>query len=229
MARLTNPAVIGNTVKLGIAPDALTTDAIEGGATISAKVDFTEPFPRFTAVYSDIAGKSTFLVAKHALDAEIKSGTKLTYYVNPEDIQLFDAETGEKLLAFFEITDNTVSAKVQVKDNNAIVSFGKTKLVVPNGAGALAEGETELTLGYTGYDCTAEAVKANPKAVIAGVVEDADVLGDTTIIKATVAGVAPYFTAIVPGVPKINIGDKIKFAYDVTALLGATKEETDAE
>ena len=229
VARLTNPAVIGNTVKLGIAPDALTTDAIEGGATISAKVDFTEPFPRFTAVYSDIAGKSTFLVAKHALDAEIKSGTKLTYYVNPEDIQLFDAETGEKLLAFFEITDNTVSAKVQVKDNNAIVSFGKTKLVVPNGAGALAEGETELTLGYTGYDCTAEAVKANPKAVIAGVVEDADVLGDTTIIKATVAGVAPYFTAIVPGVPKINIGDKIKFAYDVTALLGATKEETDAE
>jgi len=56
-----------------------------------------------------------------------------------------------------------------------------------------------------------EAVQANPKLVISGVVEDADVLGDNTIVYASVDGMQPYFTGIVAGTPKLNIGDKIKF------------------
>ena len=60
-------------------------------------------------------------------------------------------------------------------------------------------------------DCSKEAIQANPKLVIGGVVEDADVLGDNTIVYARVAGMQPYFTGIVAGTPKLNIGDKIKF------------------
>lgn len=127
---------------------------------------------------------------------------------------LFDAVTGEKLIAFRAMTPNTVAARVVVKPetNYATVSFGKTKLVLPNEGGKYENGEYVLTLGYNGMDCSKEAVSFNPKQVVAGVVEDADVLGDNTVIYARVDGVEPYFTAIVPGTPKLNIGDKIKFA-----------------
>ena len=127
---------------------------------------------------------------------------------------LFDVVTGEKLIAFRAMTPNTVAARVVVKPetNYATVSFGKTKLVLPNEGGKYDNGEYVLTLGYNGMDCSKEAVSLNPKQVIAGVVEDADVLGDNTVIYARVDGVDPYFTAIVPGTPKLNIGDKIKFA-----------------
>ena len=40
------------------------------------------------------------MVAKHALDTEVKAGEKLVYYVNPADIMLFDLETAEKIIAY---------------------------------------------------------------------------------------------------------------------------------
>ncbi len=213
-AKLTDPSVVGKTVKVGIAPDALKLTGEEGDGQIKAAVDFTEAFPRFTAVYSTVKGKTTFLVAKDVIDTELKAKDKVVYYVNPADIMLFDAVTGEKLIAFRAMTPNTVAARVVVKPetNYATVSFGKTKLVLPNEGGKYENGEYVLTLGYNGMDCSKEAVSLNPKQVVAGVVEDADVLGDNTVIYARVDGVEPYFTAIVPGTPKLNIGDKIKFA-----------------
>lgn len=261
-AKLTDPTVIGGKVKLGIAPDALKAERTSDEETeLSAVADFTELFPRFTAVYSAIKGKSTFLVAKHALDADVKNGAKLKYYVNSADegVMLFDAETGEKLLAFRAVTENKTAAKVTLKEalvtpkapkapkapkkteeaaeteaveapvaetpaveapampqepvlvKTAIIAFGKNKVVVPNEDGAFTEGEYEVQVDYKNMETGKEAVQASPKLVIAGVVEDADVLGENTIVYARVDGFQPYFTGIVAGTPKLNIGDKIKF------------------
>ena len=93
----------------------------------------------------------------------------------------------------------------------AVVSFGKCKLTLPNDDGKFDEGEYEVIVDYKNMETGKEAVQANPKLVISGVVEDADVLGDNTIVYASVDGMQPYFTGIVAGTPKLNIGDKIKF------------------
>ncbi|MBQ7224302.1 MAG: sn-glycerol-3-phosphate ABC transporter ATP-binding protein UgpC [Clostridia bacterium] len=218
-ARLTQPELIGGKVKVGISPDALKTEASEGDVELNVTVDFTEPYPRFTAVYSALEGKSTFLASKHALDADIKAGTNLTYYVNPADVMLFDAATGEKILAYRAVTNNEVVVKTTVKEGIATLAFGKSKLVVS--ADGFEEGEYAVKLGYKDMECSKEAVAANPRLVVSGVVMDADVLGGSTIIYARVDGVAPYFTAIVPGTPKLNIGDKIKFVVKAENIVKA--------
>ena len=235
-AKLTAPELIGGSVKLGIAPEALHTEAdADTDAVIKAVADFTEPFPRYTAVYSALKGKTTFLVAKHALDADIKNGAKLNYYVNPADIMLFDPTTGEKVIAFRAVTENKTMAKVVTKETvvtpkapkvaegevaapvestvvkTAAISFGKSKVIVPNDNGEFTDGEYEVIVDYKNMECTKEAAQASPKLVITGVVEDADVLGDNTIVYARVDGMLPYFSGIVAGTPKLNIGDKIKF------------------
>ena len=236
VAKLTAPELIGGSVKLGIAPEALHTEAdADTDAVIKAVADFTEPFPRYTAVYSALKGKTTFLVAKHALDADVKNGAKLTYYVNPADIMLFDPTTGEKVIAFRAVTENKTMAKVVTKETvvtpkapkvaegevaapvestvvkTAAISFGKSKVIVPNDNGEFTDGEYEVIVDYKNMECTKEAAQASPKLVITGVVEDADVLGDNTIVYAKVDGMLPYFSGIVAGTPKLNIGDKIKF------------------
>ena len=235
-AKLTAPGAVGGKVKLGIPPEALTTEATsENDAVIKATADFTEPFPRFTAVYSAVKGKTTFMVAKHPLDADVKNGAKLKYYVNPDKIMLFDMYSGEKIIAFRAVSENKTLAKVALKEvvtkvkptqsaegapqaepetivnKYAVVSFGKSKLTVPNDDGKFDEGEYEVIVDYKNMETGKEAVQANPKLVISGVVEDADVLGDNTIVYASVDGMQPYFTGIVAGTPKFNIGDKIKF------------------
>ncbi len=236
VAKLTAPELIGGSVKLGIAPEALHTEAdADTDAVIKAVADFTEPFPRYTAVYSALKGKTTFLVAKHALDADVKNGAKLNYYVNPADIMLFDPTTGEKVIAFRAVTENKTMAKVVTKETvvtpkapkvaegevaapvestvvkTAAISFGKSKVIVPNDNGEFTDGEYEVIVDYKNMECTKEAAQASPKLVITGVVEDADVLGDNTIVYAKVDGMLPYFSGIVAGTPKLNIGDKIKF------------------
>ena len=226
-AKLTAPGAVGGKVKLGIPPEALKLESdSDEDAAIKVTADFTEPFPRFTAVYSAVKGKSTFMVAKHALDTEVKAGEKLVYYVNPADIMLFDLETAEKIIAYRAVSSNVATAKVSTKpattvtdkegntttvEGTAVVSFGKTKLVVPNGNQEFEDGEYDVVVDYKNMDCSKEAIQANPKLVIGGVVEDADVLGDNTIVYARVDGMQPYFTGIVAGTPKLNIGDKIKF------------------
>ena len=149
---------------------------------------------------------------------------------------LFDPATGEKVIAFRAVTDNKTMAKVVTKETvvtpkapkvaegevaapspeptvvkTAAISFGKSKVVVPNENGEFTDGEYEVIVDYKNMEVTKEAAQASPKLVIAGVVEDADVLGDNTIVYARVEGMQPYFTGIVAGTPKLNIGDKIKF------------------
>ncbi len=226
-AKLTTPEEIGGKVKVGIAPDAIKLERTSDEQfELNTVVDFTEEFPRFKGVYSALKGKTTFLVAKHPLDADVKAGQKLTYYVDPADVMLFNVETGEKVIAYRAVTDNVANAKVTLKTEGkgedakpvAVIAYGKNKLVVPNEDGAFTEGEYSVAVDYKDMDCSKEAVAASRGLVISGVVEDADILGANTIVFAKVDGVAPYFTGIVAGVPKINIGDKIKFVVKPEAI-----------
>ncbi len=225
VAKLTDTSVIGSTVKVGIPPEALTVErTTEDDAELTATVDFCEDYPRFTAVYSAIKGKRTFMVAKHPLDTKIKTKTKITYYIDPEKIMLFNAD-GEKLIAFRAITENNAVAKVMAKEvlkkgkdggittvKTATVQFGKAKLTVDNTDDKFFGCEAcEIAIDFHNMDCSDEAIKREGKMVIPGVIKDADVLGENTIVYAKVDGVNPYFTGIVSGTPKLNIGDKIKF------------------
>ncbi len=216
-AKFTSPEVIGGKVKVGIAPDALKLEpSSESDAVIKATVAFTDKLPRENAVYLDVKGKNTFMVALHDLETEFKEKAKLNYYVNPADIMLFDVETDEKLIAYKAISNNTFNAKVTISDKTpylATLTFGKNKVTVTND-GTFERGEFPFVIDYRNGDCSADSVKAEPKAVITGKVIDADILGENTIIYTAVDGIEPYMTTIVPGAPKLAIGDKIKFAVN---------------
>ncbi len=223
-SKLTDKTAIGGAVKLGIKPESLKLERqTEADAEIKATVAFTEDFPRFTGVYSTVKGKSNYMASNtHAIGETFKKGTKLVYFVNPAEIMLFNEE-GEKLIAFHAITENVADAKVTVKENVATVAIGRNKIVIS--ADGVVSGEAKVAVNYLGMDCSAEAVKANGKTVISGIVADADVLGENTIVYAIVDGFPVNtvlnaagkvektwnFTGIVSGTPKLNIGDKIKF------------------
>ena len=240
LARLVNPDLIGGPVRIGIAPDAVKEIGEEGDAEIKATIDFTDDYPRYVAVFNKVAGKDTPFVSKHAypteefeevvnedgevtlvskgtpeIGDELKKGKKVTYFVNPADIMIFDPETGEKALAVLPITDNTVMAKATVKEGVVSLAIGKNnKISFVDGTGTYIDGTYALRLGYENIEISPEAVKANPRSVINGKIDDIDVLGNTTAIFVKVDGFDPYLTAIVEGTPKLNVGDKIKCVFN---------------
>ncbi len=242
-ARLTDRSVIGGAVKLGIKPESFKLERTsDAEAEIKAVVEFTEEFPRFTGVYSTVKGKSNYMAVKHPLDTVYKKKTKLVYFVDPSEIMLYNVETGEKLIAYHAITSNVATAKVTVKEDVAVVAIGKNKLCVP-ATPMLPEGTYNVAINHANMDCSVEAIKANPKQVLSGVVGDADVLGENTIVYAIVDGFPANnvlnqssgkvekswnFTGIVAGTPKLNIGDKIKFVLNpenITAIEAISLEE----
>ena len=214
-ARILNTTPTNGKVRMGIRPDDLKLErSTESDIEIKVAVAFTEAYPRFTAVYSELSGKDNYFVAKHAIDDVPKAKTKLTYYINPMDIMLYDIETGEKLIAFRAPSENRIKASVVSKATkegtlNVTVSFGSSKTVIP-ARPDMPDGYYEIAIDYNGFDCSKEVVSANPKTTISGIVKDADILGENTIIYMFVEGFEPYFTCIVPGTPKLNIGDKMK-------------------
>ncbi|MBQ8882782.1 MAG: TOBE domain-containing protein, partial [Clostridia bacterium] len=187
-----------------------------GDAEIKATVSFTDDYPRYVAVFNTVNGKSTPFVTKHDYDADpVKVGKRVNYYVNPADIMIFDPETGEKALAVLPITDNTVMAKAAVKEGVVTLSVGKnSKISFIDGTGTYIDGTYAVRLGYKDIQISPEAVKANPKSTIQGKIEEIDVLGDTTALFVKVDGFDPYLTAVVDGVPKLNVGDKIKLVFN---------------
>lgn len=78
------------------------------------------------------------MVAKHALDTEVKAGEKLVYYVNPADIMLFDLETAEKIIAYRAVSSNVATAKVSTKPATTVTDKeGNTTTVEGTAVGFL--------------------------------------------------------------------------------------------
>lgn len=199
------------------------TESIKDGAIeIQGTVDFIEKYPRYTAAYSYVPGKKGFMVSKHAIDSTIAPGDAITMYLRPENIQLRDLESGEKLIAFRPVTNNSASALVTVKENIATVAFGKSRIQMITNAQVREPGSTVINIDPRCITVGKEAVSKSPKTVVVGKVKDADVLGANTIVYAEVEGI-DGFCAIVPGTVNYNINDKVKFVVDPAGITVGVK------
>ena len=213
LSRIVDASIIdGRTIKLGISPEQLSTEAKEGFGVINGEVEFTDAYPRFNAVYTKVAGKVGFMIAKHSLEDELKSGEKITYYTDPDKLMFYDAETENALIAYSPISQNTANAKVAKNGTKCTVTFGNTKLVFEDTDNRFTPGEQKIMLDFSKFTVDKATMAANPYLIVSVIVGDADCLGDKTVVYANLAGLDTYFTAMFDGAPKLNINDRFKVA-----------------
>ena len=213
LSRIVDTSIIdGRTIKLGISPEQLFTEEKEGFGVINGEVEFTDAYPRFNAVYTKVAGKIGFMIAKHSLEDELKSGEKITYYTDPDKLMFYDAETENALIAYSPISQNTANAKVAKNGTKCTVTFGNTKLVFEDTDNRFTPGEQKIMLDFSKFTIDKATMAANPYLIVSVIVGDADCLGDKTVVYANLAGMDTYFTAMFDGAPKLNINDRFKVA-----------------
>ena len=211
--RIVDKTIIdGRTVKLGISPDCLTTTATEGFGTVNATVDFTDAYPRFNAIYSNVEGMDNFFIAKHNLADAYEAGAQITYYTDPTKFKFFDAENGDTLIAFRAISANTAMAKVSKSGTKCSMIVGKSKFIFNDTENRFAPGEYRVAIDYQKFTADKEIMASNPNMIYSVTVADADCLGSHTVIYANVLGYDTYVTLMFEGAPKLNIGDKFKVA-----------------
>lgn len=219
--RLTEREVINGDVELGIAPGDFNLQPVEGGVEVQGEVDFTVEYPRFTAAYMHFTGKDGFIVVKLPIDTDVSAGNKMSFYINPETVQLYNIDSGEKMIAIKPITYNTTTAMVTVKDNVAVAQIGKNKLAFATTPQIRESGSYEyFHISPKAVLLGKENIAKQPKCVMSGYLEDADTLGEYTLLYLKVDGFEPYFTAAVKGDVSFNIGDKVKFAIDPAQITG---------
>ncbi len=213
--------VNGRKVKLGISPDEMKTEPTEGYDSIKATVDFTDDYPRFRAVYTNIEGKDNYNIAKHSLADEIKSGDELTYYVNPEKLMFFDLETDEKLVAYSPITANKATAKVSKNAKGDVsMNIGQSiHFVFRDEDDRFVSGTYPVYIDFKAFSVSKEVMIKNPTMVISLPVGDADNIGNHTVVYGTILGFDTYLTAMFEGTPNVSIGDRLKIAVDPKGII----------
>ena len=213
LSRLVDKTIIdGRAVKLGVSPDYLFTEPQEGFGSIVGEVEFTDQYPRFNAVYTKVEGKTSYMIAKHALTDEYQSGDKITYYTDPNKFMFYDIESGDALIAYSPISANTATAKVSKSGSKCSVSFGNTKLVFEDTDNRFTPGEQKISIDFDAFTIDHSVMAANPYLIVSLLVGDADCLGSKTVVYSNLSGMDGYITAMFEGTPKLSINDKIKVA-----------------
>ena len=215
--------VNGRKIKVGIAPDDLKTEKAEGMCEIKAVADFTAHYPRFTAVYSNVIGKDNYNIAKHPKTDELNAGDKLTYYVDPDKLMIFDIETDEKLVAFSPITSNRAMAKVSKNSKgDAVMQIGNNiKFVFHDDTNKFEAGTYPVVIDFKAFSTSKEKMIKNPTMVFSLPVGDADNIGNHTILYGNVLGFETYVTAMIEGTPNVSINDRIKVCVDPDGIMRA--------
>ncbi len=210
----------GRSVRLGIAPEDMKTEPAEGCSTITAEYDFTDKYPRFNAVYTNVEGKSNYNIAKHPLEDEYATGDAITYYVDPTKMMIFDMETDEKLIAYSPITANKATAKVTRNGKGEVsMVIGKSiNFKFPDPENRFEEGTYPIVIDFKAFSTSKEVMIKNPTMVISLPIGDADNIGNHTIVYGQILGFDTYLTAMFEGTPNINIGDRIKIAVNPAAI-----------
>lgn len=247
--RITDKSIINEKVTLGIAPNALKAEGGEGDVCIEGVAEFFDNYPRFKAVYASVPGMSNYLIMSRPLDDPFTGGETVKAYVNPSDIQLFNAD-GERLVAQRPVGGNTALGTVVNLNDTYTYKFAaengsKNKLafdnynVVTDGAGvkqheikvqglATAETDTELYIDPRGMAIDKETIAQTPKMVLTGIIKNLDEYRKDAIITVEVPGFNGDMTAIVRNFSGYNTGDKIKLAVNPSAIV-VGKHETFAD
>ena len=237
---------INSDVILEIAPDALLDkegyDAAvfnpeaEGNASytsgeyfeIDGAVDFVEKYPRFTAAYVAVPGKKGYIVAKLPIDTKTTGGDKIKLYCSVSSIQLRDIDTNNKLIASKKVTTNKAAATVAVKETMASIAFGKSKLAINTNETVREGGTYDVYLDKNAFSINVADVKKNPKQVIVGRIQDADVMGDKTLVYVAVDGIEEYLCAMVSDPVNLSQNDKIKLYIAADGVSAKAPEEISA-
>ncbi len=213
ISRIVDKSIIdGRTIKLGVSPDYLSTEPQEGWGEIVGEVEFTDPYPRFNAVYTKVEGKKSYMIAKHPLTDEYQSGATITYYTDPNKFMFYDEETEDALIAYSPISANTATAKVSKSGSKCTITFGNTKLVFEDTDDRFTPGEQKIAIDFDAFTADKAVMAANPYLIVSLLVGDADCLGGKTVVYANLAGMDSYLTAMFDGAPKLSINDKVKIA-----------------
>ncbi len=228
--RLINYDAINTQVNLEIAPGAFVdketaeSDAEKQYFKLEGIVAFTEKYPRYTAAYVAVAGKTGYIVAKFPVESNISFDDKVTLFCDVNDVQLRDVNTNSKLIASRRITANCAAANVTVKENAATIAFGKSKLVMATNDTIKDSGTYDISLDMNAFSYNAAEIKANSKMVVSGKIMDADVLGDKTLVYAAIDGINDYLCAIVADPVNLNVNDKIKLAVSAYGVSSGKKQ-----
>ena len=213
ISRIVDKSIIdGRMIKLGVSPDYLSTEPQEGWGEIVGEVEFTDPYPRFNAVYTKVEGKKSYMIAKHPLTDEYQSGAAITYYTDPNKFMFYDEETEDALIAYSPISANTATAKVSKSGSKCTITFGNTKLVFEDADDRFTPGEQKIAIDFDAFTADKAVMAANPYLIVSLLVGDADCLGGKTVVYANLAGMDSYLTAMFDGAPKLSINDKVKIA-----------------
>ena len=213
ISRIVDKSIIdGRAIKLGVSPDYLSTEPQEGWGEIVGEVEFTDPYPRFNAVYTKVEGKKSYMIAKHPLTDEYQSGATITYYTDPNKFMFYDEETEDALIAYSPISANTATAKVSKSGSKCTITFGNTKLVFEDTDDRFTPGEQKIAIDFDAFTADKAVMAANPYLIVSLLVGDADCLGGKTVVYANLAGMDSYLTAMFDGAPKLSINDKVKIA-----------------
>ena len=213
ISRIVDKSIIdGRAIKLGVSPDYLLTEPQEGWGEIVGEVEFTDPYPRFNAVYTKVEGKKSYMIAKHPLTDEYQSGATITYYTDPNKFMFYDEETEDALIAYSPISANTATAKVSKSGSKCTITFGNTKLVFEDADDRFTPGEQKIAIDFDAFTADKAVMAANPYLIVSLLVGDADCLGGKTVVYANLAGMDSYLTAMFDGAPKLSINDKVKIA-----------------
>lgn len=238
--RITDKSIINNKVTLGIAPAALKAEGNEGDVCIEGVAEFFDNYPRFKAVYASVPGMSNYLIISRPLDTPFAGGEKISAYVDPTQIQLFN-EDGERIIADLPVSGNTAVGTVTEVNNVysykfAAQSGSKNKMtfenytVEPDASGvkqmkvkfddlAKAETETPVHILSRGLSIDKDAISKAPKMVLSGVIKNLDEYRRDAIVTVEVPGFNGDMTAIIRNFSGYNTGDKIKFAVNPHAVI----------
>ena len=263
--RITDKSVINNAVTLGLAPKTFKAEedfivpepvageeAAESAEAVAAEVpnkddyikiegvaEFFDDYPRFRAVYATVSGMRNYMIAARPLDANFSAGKPVTYYIDPNTIQLFN-EDGERLVADAPVSDNGATGtavnnqgvynyRVAAADGRKNKFAYENFVMEPDASGAkqkkelfddlkTSETDTAINIDRHGFSIDKEVIAKTPKMVVSGNITRLDEYRRDAIITVDVPGFNGEVTAIIRNFSGYNTGDKIKFAINPHAV-----------
>ncbi|MCH5160448.1 MAG: ABC transporter ATP-binding protein [Clostridiales bacterium] len=226
VARITDKSVINNKVTLAIPPRAFKSEKTSDTCVeIEGKAEFFDNYPKFKAVYLNVAGFDNYMIVGRGLDEEFVGGEMLKAYVDANDVQLFN-RAGERIITDREVTGNETTAAVSGANNVYTYSLSAkngthAKFSLENTAGYSLNTSAGTTVNILSHGFTidkAEIAKA-PKCVITGNIKHLDEYRKNAVVTVEAPGFDNDLTVLINNFSGYNTGDKIKLGVDPRAVV----------
>ncbi len=241
--RITDKSIINNRVTLALPPKALKpVRGSDDDVEITGVGEFFDNYPRFKAVYTKVNGFDNYMIMARPLDEEFSGGEAIKAYLDPTDVQLFNAD-GERIVADREVTGNEfvgtiteVSGVYNYRLNGVITEADGVERVTHNklafenvvsgadGSSKLlyqldkAETDTPIHIFSKGFSIAKEDIQKAPKMVLTGNIKNLYEYRKDAVVTVEVPGFNSDLTVIINNFSGYNKGDKIKLAVDPRAI-----------